>query len=88
MITEHQDASPSPARAQFGRGRQHLPPNRQSNRGPSQLEFALSPAESSVNNFLIVTFCHPCVLRFVSSRAPARYYFSTQPHGGERSSDW
>src|SRR5579863_5430235 len=57
MITEDQDASPSPARAQFGGGRQHLPPNRQSNRGASKLELALSPAESRVNNFPIVTFC-------------------------------
>ena len=58
-VTEDQGASPSPARAQFGGGRQHLSPNRQSNRGASKLEFALSPAESGVNNFLIVTFCHP-----------------------------
>ena len=59
MITEDQDASPSPARAQFGGGRRHLPSNRQSNRGASKLELALSPAESGVNKFLIVTFCHP-----------------------------
>src|ERR1700675_1772423 len=62
MVTEDQDASRSPARAQFGCGRQPLPPNRQSNRGASKLESTLSSAESSLNNFLIVTFCHPVFL--------------------------
>ena len=72
MLTEDQDASRSPARAQFGGGRQHLPPNRQSNRGALKLEFALSPAESSVNNFLIVTFCRMCVLPPRTRPSPAQ----------------
>jgi ribosome-binding ATPase len=92
-VTEDQDASRSPARAQFGGGQQHLPPNRQSNRGASKLEFALSPAESIVNNFLIVTFCptlfydclldrtHPHASPIERPRKPLCYYRSVMQTG-------